>query len=326
MTDNGLPLPNIISKMETMTAQPFKVRDLEDLQAFLQVADSGGFSTAARLLDLPVSVVSKRIARLEAALGTRLFQRSTRAVQLTDEGKTLIPQAQRLCGDLKELEDQFSDAAEMKGVVRLTLPWNLSQGPIARLLTAFHRQHPQVQVQLHFSDHIEKLVDGGFDLAVRFSHLADSTLIARRLGANYLKIVASPAYLRQHGTPHTVAELLEHPLLILPTHRPRKFRRCGLSLEAASRRSPMVSNGGTFLLELAKAGFGIAIRSHWDVAEALFRQDLVEVHIDDELEPGHDAYLVTPSSRHMSRRVRALMDTLVEELPKFLQGQPQPAS
>ncbi|QDK38516.1 LysR family transcriptional regulator [Bdellovibrio sp. NC01] len=295
-----------------------KIQNLEDLTAFLSVAEAGGFSQAARTLEVPVSVLSKRIARLEGALGIRLFQRSTRAVHLTEEGKGLIPHLQRLFGDIKEIEEQFVDSNELKGVVRLTLPWTLTQGPIAQIITNFRQKHPLVEVHVHFSDAFEKLVEGGFDLAIRFSTMADSTLIARRLGPNYLKIIASKAYLKKAGTPKTVKELKEHPLMFVPAHRARRFQKSGLTLSEVASTTSMISNNGLFLTELAKAGAGIAIRSHWDANELLRKKEMVEIELNDRLESGHDAYIVTPSNRYMSKRVRALMDTIVEEFPKFL--------
>lgn len=296
-----------------------KIQHLEDLEAFFQVAESGGFSSAAKHLKVPVSVVSKRVARLEEALSVRLFQRSTRAVNLTEEGKNLVPQIQRLFGDIREMEEQFSDHGELKGVIHLTMPWGLTQGPVARILTDFRKEHPEVIVDVHFSDTYERLVEAGFDLAIRFSTLEDSTMIARRLGPNYLKMVATASYLKKHGTPKSVKDLKDHPLLMIGIHRHRKFVKSGLSLNDVANSSSVISNNGLFLTEVAKAGGGIAIRSHWDVAEAIRRKELVEVVINERLESGHDAYIVTPSNRYMSKRVRALMDALVKEFPKFLE-------
>ncbi|KYG68695.1 hypothetical protein AZI87_05535 [Bdellovibrio bacteriovorus] len=297
-----------------------KIQNLEDLVAFLQVAELKSFSQAAKTLSVPVSVLSKRIARLEEVLGLRLFQRSTRAVNLTEEGKILVPQAQRILGDIKEVEEQFADTNELKGPVRLTLPLTLAQGPVAKILADFSKNHPKVEVSVHFSDKLEKLVESGFDLAIRFSTLEDSSLIARRLGPNYLKIIASPSYLKKHGTPKTVKDLVKHRLLFLSIHRQRKFVKSGLSLGEVSKEPTTHSNNGLFLTELMKLGAGIAVRSHWDVADLLRKKDVVEVVLNDRLESGHDAYIVTPSNRYMSRRVRALMDTLVQEFPKFLES------
>ncbi len=295
-----------------------KIQNIEDIVAFLSVADAQGFTQASRKTDIPVSILSKRVARLEDDLGVRLFQRSTRAVALTEEGKTLMPQVRRLLGDIKEMEEQFSDTDDLKGPIHLTMPWGLTQGPVAKILTEFRKEHPQVEVDVHFSDTYERLVEAGFDLAIRFSTLEDSTMIARRLGPNYLKMVASQAYLKAHGTPKTVKDLKDHPLLMIGIHRHRKFMKSGLSLNEIASSSSIVSNNGLFLTEVAKSGGGIAIRSHWDVAEAIRRKELIEVVVNDRLESGHDAYIVTPSNRYMSKRVRALMDTLVKEFPKFL--------
>lgn len=295
-----------------------KIQHLEDIVAFLSVADAQGFTQASRKMDIPVSILSKRVARLEDDLGIRLFQRSTRAIALTDEGKTLIPQARRLLGDIKEMEEQFSEGDELKGPIRLTMPWGLTQGPVAKILTEFRKENPGVDVDVHFSDAYERLVESGFDLAIRFSTLEDSSMIARRLGPNYLKMVATAVYLKQNGTPKTVKDLKDHPLLLIGVHRHRKFTKCGLSLNELVNSASIISNNGLFLTEVAKANGGIAIRSHWDIAESVRRKELVEVIVNDRLESGNDAYIVTPSNRYMSKRVRALMDTLVKEFPKFL--------
>ncbi|MBO9666505.1 MAG: LysR family transcriptional regulator, partial [Bdellovibrio sp.] len=230
-----------------------KIQNLEDLEAFLKVSEAGGFSPAAKLLNVPVSVVSKRVARLEETLAIRLFQRSTRAVNLTEEGKKLAPQIQRLFGDIREMEEQFSDHGELRGVIHLTMAWGLTQGPVAKILTEFRKKNPQVEVEVHFSDQFENLVERGYDLAIRFSSQEDSSMIARRLGPNYLKLIASPAYVKKNGAPTTVKELKEHPLLMIPSHRIRKFVKSGTALSELFTQSTIVSNNGLFITESAKA-------------------------------------------------------------------------
>jgi LysR family transcriptional activator of dmlA len=305
--DNGLFYGNIFSKMETM-----KIQNLEDLIAFTKVAETSGFSSAAKALGVPVSVVSKRISRLEDQLGVRLFQRSTRAVHLTEDGGLLMPQIQRLIGDIREIEDQFTNQKILKGKIRLTVPWTLTQGPLPKILADFHKEHPEVEISVHFSDTIEKLVEGGYDLAIRFTTLTDSNLIARRLGPNPLVMVASAQYLKKYGTPKTVKDLKNHKLLMLPIHRTRKFLKHPQAIGELATTLGFHSNNGLFLTELARNGEGIAIRSGWDVAELIKRKELIELKLNDKLEAGFDAYIVTPSNRYMSPRVRALLDMIVE--------------
>src|SRR5580692_9011636 len=184
--------------------------DIEDLQVFVEVADAGGLTPAARRLGLTKSVVSRRLARLESELSVQLVSRTTRGAALTEAGTAFREHAARICAELDLARETLLPAGELRGRLRIAAPVSFGATHLAPLLAELAERHPLLQLQTSFSDHFVDVVNEGFDAAIRIGHLADSTLIARRIGPIFGKLVASPAYIQKHGEPRTPDDIANH--------------------------------------------------------------------------------------------------------------------
>ncbi|QAY76501.1 LysR family transcriptional regulator [Sphingosinicella sp. BN140058] len=247
-----------------------------EMEVFTRVVIDGGFSAAARRLDLTPSAVSKLIARLERRLGTRLLIRTTRALTLTEEGRAFFEAAQRIVGEIAAAE-----AAASGGVVAGTLAINASL-PFGRLIVApavpsFLRAHPGVSVSLSFTDDVVDLMAERADIAIRTGALPDSALVARKLGQSPLVVVAAPAYLKRNGSPAVPADLACHDCLGFNFRKARggwPMKVGGEIVQVPVGGSVRVNNGET-LRQMALEGVGIARLGRFHVAEDLARGDLV---------------------------------------------------
>src|SRR5580693_8482389 len=167
--------------------------DLEDLRTFVDVADAGGVSSAARRLGVSKSIVSRRLFRLEAELGVQLLARTTRGAALTEAGVTFREHAARVCAEIDVARETILPAGDLRGRLRIAAPLSLGPTHLAPVLAELARRHPLLQVHTAFSDRFVDIVSEGFDAAVRIGYLSDSNLIARRVGPIFGKLVASPA-------------------------------------------------------------------------------------------------------------------------------------
>jgi DNA-binding transcriptional LysR family regulator len=207
--------------------------NVDVLIAFVEVIDTGSFSAAAERLGQTPSGVSRTIARLETLLGMALIKRTTRRLDLTEEGEWLLARARKLLTDLQETEEQLAARlSQPAGLVRLNAATPVLDHLVAPLIADFMDAHPLVRLELIGGETVVDLIEERTDLAIRIGPLADSTLNARRLGASRLRILASPSYLARHGTPKTVAELARHRLL-------------GFTAPASLNIWPLPQNGGS---------------------------------------------------------------------------------
>lgn len=256
---------------------------LDDLEAFLAVADHGSFTAGAVALSTTASVLSRAVTRLEHRLGGQLLRRSTRKVTLTEAGRQYLEQARAAFTLLGDAEREIQGQADaMTGRVRMSVPTTWGHHRLPALLARFTRAYPQVRVELNITNRSVDLVAEGFDLAVRLGHLPDSGLVARKLADEPLCLVASPDYLRRAGTPHTVEALRGHACLpfILPrTGRiaPWVFRDGGQDLEWTAPSTIAVSDDVLGVVSLAVAGIGIAQSYDFIVAPHLESGRLVEL-------------------------------------------------
>lgn len=191
--------------------------ELEDLRTFIAVADAGGLSLAARRLGVSKSIVSRRIFRLEEALGVKLLARRTRGACLTESGLTFREHACRVCGEMDIALETILPAGGLCGHLRIAAPLSLGSTHFAPVFAELARKHPRLQIQASYGDRFVDVVAEGFDCAVRVGHLPDSSLVARRIASVRSKLVASPDYIRRHGTPETPDELLIHETLLQGT-------------------------------------------------------------------------------------------------------------
>src|SRR6267154_5681468 len=231
--------------------------DLEDVRTFLEVADAGGVSPAARRLGLSKSIVSRRLARLEEALGVQLLSRTTRGATLTEAGATFRDHAARIAAELETAQEAISPAGDLRGLLRIAAPLSFGPMHLAPLFAELARRHPLLHVRAAYSDRFVDLVGEGFDAAVRLGFLPDSSLVARRIAPIRGKLVASPAYIAARGTPRSPAELIHHEALM---QGPRDWRLLhGDQVISIHPQGRFLADNGQALVAAALAGLGIAM-------------------------------------------------------------------
>lgn len=287
----------------------------ESLRIFVRVAELASFSAAADQLGLPRTTVSAAVREAEAALGTRLLHRTTRRVQLTQDGQVVLERALDLLADVDELQGLFrAEAAGLRGRLRVDMPEAIANDLVLPSLPAFLRQHPELDLQLSSVDRRVDLVREGFDCVLRVGRIGDTSLIARPLGAYRMVNVASPAYLKAMGRPRTPADLADHRLVhYVPNlgDRPDGFEY--LDGDGQSRTLPMAGaltvNTTAAYLAAALAGLGIVQVPEPGVRAHLQARRLIEVLPRWRATP-MPVTLVYAHRRHQPRRVQVFMDWL----------------
>ena len=283
------------------------------LRVFAQVVESGGFSRAAERLELSTTAVSRQVADLEAHLQTRLLNRTTRRLSLTESGQAFYGRAVQLLHDLQEAEQEASKAAiTPRGTIRLTASVNFGTRQVAPAIAGFLARHPDVKFDVQLSDRIVDLVEEGFDLAIRIGGAGSENLVARKLGETRLVLCASPEYLRRHGAPATPQDLARHNCFTYEYAAPRNqwpFRgRDGR--EGPVRISGTVhSNSGDLNAALAARGAGVAYEPDFIVDDELRAGRLVAL-LPDYTVPLSPIYAVYPTRKHLSAKVRLFVDYL----------------
>lgn len=286
------------------------------MRVFQKVAELGSFSGAADQLDMSKSAVSKAVRGLEDHLGTRLLNRTTRRLSLTDAGGRYVEQVARLLGDLAEIEAEAASArAVPRGRLRVNAPMSFGLAHIAPLLPGLLRAHPELTVDLTLNDRVVDLVDEGFDVAIRIGHLPDSSLIARKLAETELVLVASTEYLAAAPPLENAADLARHTCLVYaygPLREEWRLEERGEGL-AVKIRGPLRANNGDALVQAAAAGLGIALSPDFIAAPALARGELIRVlpAVSGGRLPVHALY---PGNRHPLAKLSAFVDHLRRHL------------
>lgn len=289
---------------------------LGSIEAFVRVAELGGFTLAAERLGLSPSALSRRIARLEEEVGVRLFHRTTRAVRLSEEGRAFF---ERCRDSLRELEQAREDLSRLRerpaGLLRVEAPTLLGRHVLVPAITRFVSRHSEVRVELTLRDHPSDLASEGVDVALRLGALEDSGLIGRRLGRTRMRVCGAPDYLRRRGTPHTVEALDRHERLALSLHgRALPWRlRDGAQVRELPPGRRVAVNSGEALVDLAVAGAGLVWACDFMVARAREAGQLVEVLEEAACEESPVHVLSLPS-RHVLPKVRAFVDFVAAEL------------
>lgn len=290
------------------------MQGLQQLLAFAQVARRGSFAAAARDLGGSPSTLAKSVARLEASLGVKLFHRTTRQVSLTADGERMFQRCERV---LAEIEDLQADAAGTRsapcGTLRVDAPAYYGRHFVLPLLADLRRAHPALVLEVRLQDAVADLVRDGIDLAVRIGHLADSTLVARRIDMQRLVMVASPGYLRQHGTPARPRDLAGHSAVAfrLPASgrtRPWQLRQGRRQVDMPVAHAIQVSDTEA-LATAARLGMGLCQVPEYVVRDALAAGDLVEVLAGFQPAP-LPISAVVPSGRLVPPRVRVALAAL----------------
>jgi DNA-binding transcriptional LysR family regulator len=290
-----------------------EIRDLQLWQTFLIVAQEKNFSKAGKILHTNAPNVTKRISTLEKSLGTRLFNRTTRTVSLTQEGEALLPSVQLLLDQARELEAKASDRHELSGLIRLTCLNGLAQRWLAPLLIEFQAANPLVRFEVLLTDRMIDLVQDQVDLAIRIQEPKGADFIFRELRPNRLVVCASPAYLKSAPAIRTPSDLMKHPLLTLSVHQDLKFVSTGERLGDFFSRRSIICESGPYLTDLALMGGGIAVRARYDVDNFLRDGQLVECLSKHKIEYFRSVYLVIPQKRYLTNRVRTFSDYLMRK-------------
>jgi len=285
-----------------------------ELLLVVELARAGGMSAAARELDVTPAAVSKRLAQIEARLGVRLFNRSTRRLSLTAEGEVYLENARRILGEIDDLDALIaSRQAAPRGLLKVNAPLGFGRSYIAPAIAEFAQQYPEVSLQLQLTDRPADFVREAFDVAVRFGDLPDTSLIARKIAPNRRLVCASPGYLKKHGTPATPHDLARHQCIVLRQNEAAyglwRFTK-GRRSETVKVRGNLSSNDGEVTLTWGLAGLGILQRAEWDLARYLRSGRLVQV-LEDYALPQADIYAVFPELHHLSAKVRVFVDFLV---------------
>ena len=284
------------------------------MHSFVRVVEAGSISKAAEQMGLAKSGVSRRLVELESRLGVRLLNRTTRRSSLTEAGRGFYEGAVKLLGDVSELNATTADSdASLEGVLRLAVPLSFGLCHLSPAIDEFIRTHPELTINIDFSDRHVDLVEQGVDLAIRISDLGDSSLQARRICPVRLLLCASPAYLERHGVPNKPADLGAHRMLQYDIGSGST-----LSLEDGQGRqhvihteARMIANNGDFLRDMAMAGHGIIVTPSFIAWQAIAAGELVTV-MPDFRPPRLSAWAVYPQTRYLSRRARMFIDFLAE--------------
>jgi DNA-binding transcriptional LysR family regulator len=293
--------------------------DIEELQTFVEVADAGGVSPAALRLGISKSIVSRRLHRLEAELGVQLLTRTTRGAALTEAGATFRDYAARVCAEIDVAKETILPAGDLRGRLRVAAPLSFGPTHFAPVLAELARRHPRLQIQTCYSDRFVDLIAEGYDCAIRVGYLQDSNLVARRVGPIYGKLVASPDYIKAHGSPETPEELLAHRALMQGTETWQLMD--GDKIITVRPQGRFKADNGTALVAAATAGLGIAYLPDCLTYEYLASGALVPI-MTRHPPPPAGAYVIRPPGQHPARKIRALTELLIkyfEEAP-YLAG------
>lgn len=290
---------------------------LNGISAFVKTAELGSFVAAGRVLEISASAVGKAVARLEQQLGVRLLQRSTRRIQLTDEGRLFLERCRQILDDLDDAQAMVMQARESpRGRLRVSAPI-ISYHFLLPLIPDFHARHPDVQLDIDFNDRIVDLIDEGIDVAIRSGALPDSRLVSRPLQAFRLLLCAAPAYLARHGTPRTARDLAQHAGVRFRYPNSGKLQAWPLppaDMDTDLRvGTALVCNNMEAVLGATLHGMGIGCMPDFLVAQALSSGDLVCV-LGERTGTDGRFNAIWPSSRHLSPKVRVFVDHLSERL------------
>ncbi|MGE5505180.1 MAG: LysR family transcriptional regulator [Actinomycetota bacterium] len=280
---------------------------LSALRAFLTVGDAGSFSAAARVLGVSTSMVSRLVSGLEADLGVRLMQRTTRTVTLTEAGHGYADRCRRILADLEEADLQVSRLqSEPVGRLRISAPMSFGVAHLAPVLPDFFRRHQRIALDLSMTDRFVDLVEEGLDLAVRIGPMTDSSLVARRLCPIRMAVVASPAYLAERGVPQSPADLAAHDCIA------SRQTAAGWTFADGSVVAPgsrFAVDNGDVVRVMALAGCGLVYLPTFFVGKDIRDGALVRV-LDAYVASPSVLHAVYPHARHLSPKVRAFVDYL----------------
>ncbi|RWP69027.1 LysR family transcriptional regulator [Mesorhizobium sp.] len=283
--------------------------DIEDLQTFVAVADARGVSAAARRLGVSKSIVSRRLFRIEAELGVQLLARTTRGAALTEAGTTFRDHAARASAEIDTARETILPTGDLRGRLRVAMPLTFGATHFAPVLAEMARLHPKLHIHTSYSDRFVDLIAEGFDCAIRGAYLHDSNLVAKRVGPIHGKLVASPDYIKAHGSPESPDELVTHQALMQGTEAWQFMD--GDKIITVQPQGRFKADSATALAAAAVAGLGIAWLPDCITHEHVASGALVPIMTRYPVPPGA-AYVVRPPGQHPTRKVRLLTELLIE--------------
>lgn len=287
--------------------------DVNDLNLFVRIAQLRSISSAARDLGLTPAGASARLAALERNLGARLLHRTTRQATLTEDGLAFLPHAEHVVIAAEAAQAALGrEQAAPRGTLRVAAPASFARMHIVPGLPGFCGQYPDLALDLRISDSVVDLVEGAFDVAVRYTELGDSSFVARRLAPDNRVLVASPEYIERRGRPNTPDDLAEHACLVVGTLDLWTFRGKGGELIERRVAPRLRINDGGAVRDAACAGLGVALMATWCAADELRSGVLVPVLSEYPLVSTQTLWVLYPSSRELAPKVRVFIDWLVE--------------
>lgn len=292
--------------------------DLNEIAVFARVVQAQSFTAAGRALGLPKSTVSRKVSELEERLGTRLLQRSTRSLSLTDAGRAYYPYASRIVAEMEEADRAVTTMhGAPRGLLRVTAP--LAFDALGLLVSSYLAKYPEVQLQVVCTDRVVDLVDEGFDLAVRAGRLADSSLIARQLGTTHAIVVGSPQLLEQHGALRRPQDLERLPALVFgAVTNPSKWTLLRKDDEVTVAVRPrLLTNDFAALEEAAVSGLGVALLPAPRCLKAI-REGRLRAVLPAWRSHEIPIQAVYPSTRLLSPKVKTFIDHLQERSASML--------
>jgi DNA-binding transcriptional LysR family regulator len=289
--------------------------DLNDIVVFTKVVETRSFTGAAEQLGLPKSTVSRKLAQLEERLGVRLVQRTTRKLALTEIGQAYYERCSRIVADLAAAEQLVTDMqASPRGRVRVTAPIDFSQQHLGRIIATFVEAAPDINIELEATDRVVDLIEEGFDVAIRFGTLPESTLIARKLCTISALLCASPSYAAK-CTPATAEDLDEYDrVLFTPSPRTQSWTlERGSSTYEFGRPAKFASNNIGAVREAALAGAGVAMLSDFMVADDIAQGRLIHL-LPAWRSRSIDVHAVYPARQNLPPRLALFLDHLAKSL------------
>lgn len=289
---------------------------LDQIEAFAAIAEYGGFAAAARVIGKDPSILSRRIDALERRLGVPLLARTTRKVGLTEVGAAYLQKVRIILAELNAADVEAAEgAARPRGLLRVTMPGTFARLWVVPWLPAFLREHPQIEIELELGDRYFDLVAEGFDLAIRFGGLANSSLIVRHLASFETVLCASPAYLAEAGAPHTLEDLQNHRCLGLtvPNFWPDWRLRRGDERATVHVPRQFRTDDGSSMVLAALEGGGIMLASEWSCGRHLAEGRLVRVLPDWRMDHEGKAQIVLPPGRLVPAKTRLFIEQVVAE-------------
>ncbi len=294
----------------------------DEIAAFVRIVELGGFSAAGRDLGLTPSALSKSVSRLEARLGVRLLNRTTRALALTTEGETYFARGKRILADIRDAELEVVRARERpRGLLRVNVGVAFGQHQLAQAAPIFLERYPEISLELTVTDRMVDLVKEKVDLALRVGTLADSGLVARKICDLQRVICATPGYLARHGIPRTPDDLLQHNCIAIsasvklnewPFHVAKGGKaKSGKRIIAVAGN--VVANNAETVLQLGLVGAGIVRLGDNIVGEHLREGNLIPLLTDSHWEEPLPLHAIYPHGRYRSAKVGAFLDFVVEQ-------------